>query len=107
MPSEAVADGVDNWTDDICCLFFGVVFLFDNAFEEFTAFHLFKRQIYVVGLIKDLVELNHVWVVELRENIDFLLEGKFIVFLQVSPRRLEQILTFQRPSRQLFGRYFC
>ncbi len=89
----AVFDGVDDGSNGIRGLLLGVVFLVDDAIEEFAAGHELEDEVDVVFILEDLVELDDVGMVDLRnerliclaEDLDLVLQRQLVVLAQSGP----------------------
>jgi len=60
--------------EDLGCLFFCEIFVFDYGVEEFTTLTDFRNQIHVPIVLEIFIEFEHVWMIKLLENRYFLLE---------------------------------
>ena len=67
----------DNLTD-IASLLFIVVGFLNDPIKELSATHFFCHEVIVFGFVKDIIQPDNVWMFEILENRDFILESDLI-----------------------------
>ena len=78
----AVVHGVKQNEANIAGFLFVVIGLLDNPIKQFSSQHLFRDQIVVSWLVKDIVETDDVLVLEFLQDGDFVLQSNLVLLGQ-------------------------
>ena len=81
----AVSDGIHNGANSIGCFSFREVVLFDNPVKQLPSLHDFEDQEELVLVLEYLKELDHIGMVYLAQNVNFLSQANQVVFREFFP----------------------
>ena len=82
-----IYNGVYEWSYSVSRLLFGVVLPLDDPVEEFSSDHQLHHQVETIALVKDLIKLDYVGVIQLRQNVHLRLQSYFLIFLKRISKR--------------------
>jgi uncharacterized protein YlaN (UPF0358 family) len=74
----AIFDCLKDDFADITSLLLVVVGFLDNPIKELSAAHFFRHEVVVFGFVKDIIQPDNVWMLEILENRDFILERNLV-----------------------------
>ena len=69
-----IVQRLQNLLENLCCDLFGEELVFNNTVEELATAAGFSDQVDILLILEVLEELEHIWVVQLLQNRDLLLE---------------------------------
>ena len=79
----AVLHSLEQNDTSVACFLLVVVRLLHDAVKKLSAHHLFRHEIIMLLLIKNIIQANNVWMLQLLKDVNLVLESDLVFMCQL------------------------